>query len=350
MASKSKYHSFRKLETLSYLIDAGTKGVVEIAQMRSWLTHGGQAELRLRAAQAVAVGKLSAVRYFVEEKNVPITSITLEEQRLIDRYHQEKRVVLALRYTLLSLAVGLVQEEVANYLMGRVKKEELDARDNLGFTCLMSAAYTDNLHAACRLLDLGTELQAKSFTGYQPIYYATIEGHVKMVDLLLEYAKLQGGDGLYQAFLKQPCRDQDGPLIFGSVVYNHLPLVEYLHEKQGPDVLNQVFVDDKHEYFLHHLAALKGYLPMLEWLLAQGVPVDLSTPTEKLSALNYACVKTQGQEKSEAQAIRERKCACCMCECVCVYINKKESECGDGKKNPSIVLGLWAFFLLFLGE
>lgn len=170
------------------------------------------------------------------------------------------------------------------------KKEEMNTGSEGGTIDLLGAAHSNNLYAVRRLLELGADTQELDENGHVPLCLAIKRGHVGVVDLLLEHAKAQGGDALYQALLKKPCRCSELAMIFCAVHYNHLPLVEYLEEKEGQNQYYQP-VSKEADFFPHHYAAFMGRLPILESLLAQGVPVDLATPTTQWTALHSACLK-----------------------------------------------------------
>lgn len=75
-----------------------------------------------------------------------------------------------------------------------------------------------------------------------------------------------------------------------AIYQKALPVMEYLLEKEGEQILSTAWKTITGECNTVQAAALQGDdLSMLHWLLGQGVPVDLATPTEKFTALHAAC-------------------------------------------------------------
>lgn len=59
------------------------------------------------------------------------------------------------------------------------------------------------------------------------------------------------------------------------------------------------------EVLPHLLAAHLAWLPILEYMLAQGVPVDLAEPTAKCTALHAACAsEAEGGEEKLMPVVR----------------------------------------------
>ena len=268
-----------------------------VEQVVSWSTSEGPeglVALRLAAAKAAMVGRLDLMPYFIEEKNVPVHTITAEEEALLDAHYSDYSDLekWLLRYMPLFVAIDFGEKQVVNYLLKWVKKEEVETRDCLGRACLIPAVQIANLHAVQHLLALGADMQASSGQGHRLLFYAIGNGNVAVMDVLLAHAKVRGGEDLYQALLKQPCECRKMPLLFCAIDDGQLPLVEYLKEKEGPHILYQVSIiaDVKEEILPHHRAAYNGKLSILEWFLAQGVPVDFVATKSKMTALHFTCL------------------------------------------------------------
>ena len=80
--------------------------------------------MRLIAIRAALAGRLDLVRYFIESRGVPVNAITREEMPAIETTHN-MGVKVALLSTPLIGALDFQQEKVANYLLARMKKEEV---------------------------------------------------------------------------------------------------------------------------------------------------------------------------------------------------------------------------------
>lgn len=196
------------LEFLLRLTEEELKSA-SIEQVVRWSTCEGTeglVALRVAAAKAATVGRLDIVAYFIEEKNVAVHTITPEELKECDEL--DRVVMLS---TPLSFAICFKRDEVVNYLLDKVKKEEVETRDCFGRTCLMMAARAGNAQAAHRFLELGADTFASDGGGHQALCLAIEQRHVAVVDLLLQHASIQGGGGLYRALLKQPCECRKMP-------------------------------------------------------------------------------------------------------------------------------------------
>jgi ankyrin repeat protein len=66
------------------------------------------------------------------------------------------------------------------------KGAKVNAKDWLGWTPLMYAAYNGRTDLAKLLLKKGAEVNAVSHTGWTPLMYAAYKGHVEIVKLLIE--------------------------------------------------------------------------------------------------------------------------------------------------------------------
>lgn len=210
-------------------------------QQKMWVTGEGTHMLvarRVVASRAAMSGRLSLLRHFIEEMNLAVNTITPEEAALIEEQCDRIHWVVMLT-TPFSLALCGHQKEVANYLMDRMKREEVDTRDGCGRTCLMMASRENNPQAVRRLLHLGADIHASDDGEHKALCFASEKGHAAVVDVLLEHAKALGGRAAYQAMLKEPCPCRDLPLVYDAIRDNRLPLIEYLKEKECQDILYQ---------------------------------------------------------------------------------------------------------------
>lgn len=94
--------------------------------------------------------------------------------------------------------------------------------------------------------------------GHRALCHAIKQGFVAVVDFLLEHARVQGADDLYEALLKQPCTCEEGPLILRAIINGQLPLVEYATEKQGKQILFQSLPFENGADIFPHMFAAHG--------------------------------------------------------------------------------------------
>jgi hypothetical protein len=84
--------------------------------------------------------------------------------------------------TLLMQAVRRDVPDLVDYLVKR--RARLNSRNRNGESALSIAAYTGNLRAVKRLVDVGAEV---NFYGWPPLIYGAFNGHAAVVDYLLKH-------------------------------------------------------------------------------------------------------------------------------------------------------------------
>ena len=235
-------------------------------QVRSWSAGEGPQGLvflRIIANKAAAMGRLNLVRHFIEERNVAVNTIRPDEKEITKPFEQFK-INRTFSGTPRALAIVCDQEKVINYLLGRLKKEELETKGPYGDTCLTMAANMGNVQAARRLLEIGADLYVCSDSGHQPL-----------------------SEDRCRALLKRPGNVISGgvtypvkPLLCLAIEHDHLPVIKYLQEKEGREILFQSEIIDKQELFPLDFAARLGRLSIVEWLLAQGASEDMHGCTD----------------------------------------------------------------------
>lgn len=151
------------------------------------------------ASMAAAANRLDLVAYFIEQRKVPVNTVT-EEERCI--YPD-------LLVTPLCTAIIKGRREIMNYLLDRMDKREVDTRVSNKGTCLMLAAQMGEHQVVKRLvLEFGADIDLLDAAGHNAIFNAVRKGLVRMVDFFLEHARSQGwkSDGRHCSRIVVPAR------------------------------------------------------------------------------------------------------------------------------------------------
>jgi len=87
--------------------------------------------------------------------------------------------------------VKALRECIQDMKAGQINKEEniIDARDGVGRTALMIAAFTNSVDCAKVLLEHSARVSARTSDGRTPMMIAAAYGHEEMVNLLLKRGK-----------------------------------------------------------------------------------------------------------------------------------------------------------------
>jgi ankyrin repeat protein len=275
----------------------------------------GVVQLRHFGAAAAEEGRLDVVRFFVEERGCPINTITREEEEYMLNSEKDGEEHMRttplfrslheeigeehMRTTPLFGSLTNCHEEIAMYLIDRLQKEEIDTQGPRNQTCLHIAAKSGMLKAVRRLVDLGADVGACPPGGHTAICYATSKNHMDVTHFLLEDAMKAGGEELQRGLIQRPCGSCPNPMLSLAISNDNILFMEYLVEKEGRQILSTVFLVNtldanfKLEMTPLHLAAMLNNKDIVDWILDQGVPVDLATPTTKYTALHVLCRNLQ---------------------------------------------------------
>jgi ankyrin repeat protein len=281
-------------------IEEGIHGLIDL---RAW-----------GAARAANIGRLDLVTYFIEERGVRVSSFTEEEEELLaEEYDGSNKEDLSWGLPLQG-ALMTRQEEIVDYLMARMQKEEVDTHGYRGGTSLIVAARASNLNAVKRLVEsFGADTEAVCCKGCTALCHGVKKGHTEVVDFFLEYARSKGGEEGLQTLIKNCCNClSNSSLMYRAIFCDSLPMIECIVGKAGKEstlysIMSTWEEDSTGEdaiYYPTHLAACKEKLPILKWLLSQDVPVDLVTPTTNYTALHYNCSVKNRDEGKRLEVVR----------------------------------------------
>lgn len=257
------------------------------------------------ASRAACVGRLDLLQYFIETQNVPVNTITEAERDFFAETKLE-RARKILMYTLLSCAIELSYDccdeeridEMVTYLLERNKKEELETRLWLGRSCLMVAAIENNFKAVRKLVALGANIHACCDQGHRAICLAFQRRNADMIIFLLEQLRVQGEEVWQEAIYRGHCLSPDcTTLLFVAIRFDVLPVIQYLVQKEGKDILRRTLTGPEQEI-----------LPqILKWIFSQGLPLDLTTVGHSATALHIACTATHERLHSNSRGGGRRK-------------------------------------------
>lgn len=148
-----------KLDLLVRLTETDMKEISFEEALR-WCTIEGPSAPGRNPPDGIQSGsgrKTRLIAAFIETRGVAVNTITPGEHAIVETTHIGL-VKKSLFCTPLMAALSIDTEEVANYLLARVKKEEVETTDTHGCTCLMLAAKRNNVRAV-RHLRLGADTQ-----------------------------------------------------------------------------------------------------------------------------------------------------------------------------------------------
>lgn len=114
-------------------------------------------EMRMFAAEAAGANRRDMVAYLIEQRKVPVNTVTDEEWWMIETESEcktelERKGKQSAHTTPLYRALLGGSQEMITYLLDRMDKREVDTRTAEGCTCLMVAAREGDLEAVKRLV------------------------------------------------------------------------------------------------------------------------------------------------------------------------------------------------------
>lgn len=219
---------------------------------------------------AVVNNAAQALQYLGQKTNVdapdhdgrlPVRLAVAENQLealrcLFEQCHTDRFVVDKQGWTLLHVATAKGNLEVVKYLVQQGLSP--NAIDNLGFTPLYYAAYSNRFECAEFLATVTT---AEEVDGFTPIAIAAAHGNLRIVQLLLTPANLNVRN--HQGFTP----------VMGAAMNHQLAVVKEL-AIQGADL--ELETNTGHRAL--HLAAEIGALPIVKFLVGKRrVKVDAKT-------------------------------------------------------------------------
>jgi len=199
--------------------------------------------LRTAATIAASAGNMDVVKYFCEERRVPVNFVTPDELLLIGHVKD------ACNDTPLLAALSHEHEDVALYLLSMPRGDHspplnLNARYK-DTPMLTMAAEAGMLGVVKLVLGLGVDLLARDPQHHLAVCRAVRKCHVEVVDVLLEAHATEGGD--VKAMVDCPWAQYDEeeayPLLFHAIDKEpditpeaRLAMVRCLVQRWGADV------------------------------------------------------------------------------------------------------------------
>jgi hypothetical protein len=124
----------------------------------------------------------------------------------------------------------------------------------------MNAVRHDNLEAVKRFVIMGADIDMCCDRGHRAICDAFQTYHSEMVILLLEQKRAQGIAAWRETIFERRCLFTDSktcktPLLFDAINFDMLPLIQYLVEKEGQDILGVPWMDGVMNPLPQHYAA-----------------------------------------------------------------------------------------------
>ena len=255
-------------------------------------------------------------------------------------------------------------EEIVQFLVE--KGASLEIQDGNGYTPLHHAAMGGKEANILRLIKLGADILKESYRHYSPVHLACIDGHKEAVRLLLGHGAEASREGGFMVGSPFTSAARNGHLeivqllvesgvpvnkrsvvgwsaLHEAVAGGHIHVVKYLLEK-GADIQAITTYTRKgkeyHQSVLHlatspemfrllieygadinaledfqyptlHVAAKLGHNDIVDYLLNQGVNVNLRTDHSRLSALTCAI---KGDQDATVKHLIERGCSVDYCD------------------------------------